>query len=303
MLLLAFGAICVEAGTLWPWTSVVHEDGMRTLLGTIFYFEHAARELPLDVLLGMAVAGGMLRRHPPVAEPGMHMAEQQRWARRYLLLTIVTIGIIVVGTLLVGGIRALSENLLQLHTRDGVVAIWGRHWRYHLLERLAMLCLAVACARILPFSGRSPTHIASFLVVASFAAFGVLSLFFELSWEPFRSPVFLAHQARELFTHLLVTLPLALGVCAWLGDRVSPPVLPAAAQHTDFLARIFGVIGVVFGLYLIAGTLVTAGYVDGQTHNMVSLVFAHIFEHSFTYLLVPLVAGSCYLAAGLPRTR
>ena len=57
VLLVAFVMICVRTGSLWPWTRVVHEDGQRTLLLTIFYFEHATRELPLDVLLGIAIGG------------------------------------------------------------------------------------------------------------------------------------------------------------------------------------------------------------------------------------------------------
>ena len=35
---------------------MVHEDGRRTLIETILYFEHATRELPLDVILGVPSA-------------------------------------------------------------------------------------------------------------------------------------------------------------------------------------------------------------------------------------------------------
>jgi hypothetical protein len=36
VLLVAFVAVCVQAGTPWPWTRVVHEDGQHTFLGYAF---------------------------------------------------------------------------------------------------------------------------------------------------------------------------------------------------------------------------------------------------------------------------
>ena len=65
MLLGAFVVICFHTGTIWPWTRVVHEDGRHTLIGTILYFEHATRELPLDVILGIAIGGCVFFAFPP----------------------------------------------------------------------------------------------------------------------------------------------------------------------------------------------------------------------------------------------
>ena len=70
VLLVAFVAVCLQAGTPWPWNSVVHEDGHHTLLETIFYFEHATRELLLDAVLAMAVAGAMRSFFPPTGASG-----------------------------------------------------------------------------------------------------------------------------------------------------------------------------------------------------------------------------------------
>src|SRR5437660_6445972 len=63
----AFVTICVHFRTAWPWSVVVHEDGRRTLLATIFYFQHALGELPLEALLAAAVAGALLRFRKPLA--------------------------------------------------------------------------------------------------------------------------------------------------------------------------------------------------------------------------------------------
>ncbi|CAN0555681.1 unnamed protein product, partial [Laminaria digitata] len=54
LLLLSYGAIAVEAGTAWPWMAFVHESGDKTLLDTLLYYDHAARELPVDIALGVA---------------------------------------------------------------------------------------------------------------------------------------------------------------------------------------------------------------------------------------------------------
>src|SRR2546423_8217140 len=65
VLLVAFVAVCFQAGTPWPWNRVVHEDGQHTLLETIFYFEHATRELVLDAVLALAVAGAVRYFYTP----------------------------------------------------------------------------------------------------------------------------------------------------------------------------------------------------------------------------------------------
>src|SRR5437870_5447587 len=61
----AFVTICVHFHTAWPWNVTVHEDGRRTLRQTIFYFEHALGELPLELLLAAAVSGALLRCRQP----------------------------------------------------------------------------------------------------------------------------------------------------------------------------------------------------------------------------------------------
>ncbi len=78
VLLVAFVAVCVQAGTPWPWTRVVHEDGQHTFLGTIFYFEHATRELLLDAALALAAAGAVRYFYPPSQTSGDHELARMR---------------------------------------------------------------------------------------------------------------------------------------------------------------------------------------------------------------------------------
>jgi len=68
----SFLAICRETGTLWPWNRVVHEEGSRTLRGTLLYWEHATRELlthalvtvPLGVAAALPSAPDMVQQRP-----------------------------------------------------------------------------------------------------------------------------------------------------------------------------------------------------------------------------------------------
>src|SRR5216684_3703409 len=119
--------ICVRFHTAWPWNVVVHEDGRRTLVETIFYFQHALGELPLEALLAATVAGALLRFRKPAAPQSF---------------------------------------------------VW------------VMLVAAVA---------------------VDSAAFGVSAM-------SFTDPQYLGHQARETFTHGLVTVPLAVGTCLGLAE-------------------------------------------------------------------------------------
>ena len=57
MLVLSYVMICLTLSHPAPFLLPAHEDGVRTLLNTILYFEHATRELPLDILLGLVIGG------------------------------------------------------------------------------------------------------------------------------------------------------------------------------------------------------------------------------------------------------
>jgi hypothetical protein len=77
--------------------------------------------------------------------------------------------------------------------------------------------------------------------------------FVRVTSEPFRDPAFLGHQLREPFTHVLVTLPLGLGVCFALARHFSTPSAgPTAQAH-------------------------------GQTTSLAALLFPHFAEHGLGY--------------------
>jgi len=301
VLLAAYVAIALKTNSAWPWFELVHEAGDRTLLGTVLYFEHAARELPLDVILGVAVAGSVLIVLP--ADSRMAGAGSRFRQVALLVGTVVVFGTILLGTLWTGGFELLSNNLLQMHTRPGAPLVWGAHWRYHFLSRLTLILFSLAGAGLLVLitqgsfrgAGRgTPRTFAS-----SLGLFAVLTVVFAPDRDPFVDPVFLGHQVREVFTHVLVTVPLAWGVCLSL-VRAQAEVAPKNSASSRWLL-VAAVGSVLVGSYLLIGGLITSAASQGQTQSLTILLGPHFFEHTSSYLVVPLVAGLVYESVVLAK--
>jgi len=112
--------------------------------------------------------------------------------------------------------------------------------------------------------------------------------------EPFRDPAFLGHQLRELFTHVLVTLPLGLGVCFAMARKFSTPAAGPSGQRVWPIV-LAGALSVSSGAFLLAASVLTEAQTHGQTTSLSALLFPHFAEHSLGYLLVPAFAGWLYL--------
>lgn len=286
------------AGTAWPWHSVVHEDGVRTLLGTIFYFEHATRELLPDLALALAAAGAVRHFYPP-RHAGRRQAAAASWRRRLGAWSAAAILLILVGTAWDAGGGAILDNLAQLPTRAGAPPAWGAHWRYHLVERFAELLAAFGATGVLwlaegrPETARAATRPGMY--GAALAIFAGSTLLFRPTMEPFSDPKFLGHQLRELLTHSLVTLPLALGVCVELARRFSTADDAGRSRRAAWpvLAAVTG--SVLCGAFLLAASVATGARSQGQQSGLAALLFPHFFEHSLGYALVPALAGFLYL--------
>jgi hypothetical protein len=132
------------------------------------------------------------------------------------------------------------------------------------------------------------------LFAGALALFAGLTLLFHPTSEPFRDPAFLGHQLRELFTHTLVTLPLALGVCFELARKFSP------AQGVRSNAPVWPIVlagsaAVLSGAFLLVASVLTAAQSHGQATGLAALIFPHFAEHSLGYVLTPAAAGLMYL--------
>jgi hypothetical protein len=262
-----FIAICVHFGTAWPWSAAVHESGNRTLLQTIFYFEHALGELPLEWLLAAAVAGAVLRFRKPRAQAFLP-----------LLLAAATVdALIVIGSWWNVGFEKSLEFLLQYHTRDQSPLDSGSHWRYHLLSQAALMLAPAAIT-----GPRNPRILRSAWIV-----FALASLLFGLSMASFADPQYLGRQARETFTHALVTVPLAVAACLFL----SSPAAEAGARISWLAAGAC----LLLGLYQAIGVVLTGSRQHAQTQEFVRVVWGHFFEHFLSYVVVPVHAALFYV--------
>jgi hypothetical protein len=266
----AFVILCVHHGTAWPWNVVVHEDGRRTLLDTIFYFDHALGELPLDLLLSGAVAGAMLCAFPSAtARP---------------LGTFIA-ACLILDAVIIAGAKERALYLFQFHTRDEEPMVYGSHWRYHLLSQTALMLLPSVFVSVRR----------NRVLVTAWAAFAALTLLFGVSKATFIDPRYLGHQSRELFTHTLVTMPLAITFLVGRTPR------SAAGPQAGFTFRWAPfLIFALLSTYLAAGVLLTGARHHAQSSDWTAVICAHFFEHSFSYLVVPLHAQLFYLMGARP---
>jgi hypothetical protein len=265
----AFVILCVHHGTAWPWTVVVHEDGRRTLLATIFYFDHVLGELPLDLLLSAAVAGAMLCAASPAPRPFGKLAA----------VCVVLDAAIIAGACILAGVKVATLYLFQFHTRDDEPMLYGSHWRYHLLSQAALMLLPLVFFK----PKRNP------VLLTAWATFAALTIVFGIGSASFIDPRYLGHETRELMTHALVTIPLAM----WRTHSCVPRSHPCE-RHTRF-NRNPALAFLAISTYLAAGVLLTGARHHTQSSDWTAVICAHFFEHTFSYLVVPAHAKLFYL--------
>ncbi len=307
VLLVAYVGVSLQAGTPWPWNRVVHEDGQHTFLETIFYFEHATRELVLDAVLALAVAGAVRHFYPPSRASGdANLARMRAWLAVW---TLAALALILGGTAYVNAFgryyaaeargQAILDNLAQYPTRPGAPLVWGAHWRYHLIERFAEIALAFFGAGLLWLrdgrpDGRHGRSGAS-LYATALVVFAAATLVFGVSAQPFRDPTYLGHQLRELVTHTLVTLPLAMGTCFVLARRFSLPASSTRSSLHAWPVYAAGAVGVACAAFVLIASVLQKAQMYGQKKALAELLFPHFFEHSLGYVFVSALAGFLYL--------
>lgn len=309
LLALSLVVVCLHWHTLAPWNLPVHEDGERTLFNTIFFFEHATREMPGDLLLAMAAGAAVYFALPQPARG------RPRFDARDRTLTVVAVilaAIIVGAATLQGGAQMVIENLQQHHTRPGAPLIWGSHWRYHLLERLPMIMTATALGAAVRAlvgrgggaAGRTGVRAGGFLI----GLYLVATVVFTRSWSdlalPFFDTRYLGHEAREIFTHLIMTLPLGLGGAVLLQGPFRHAEPPAPIRLKAFAWPV-GLLSLALAMasYALIKAMASGAASEGQTDDVVSLVLVHFFEHDLGYILVPFTAAAAYgVCRALDRT-
>jgi hypothetical protein len=284
----AFVWLAVEHRTIALWNVVVHESGRYTLGQTILYFSHFLREIPTVIAMSLfVVATGAL---PGRARVGSSVS---------LMWTVAGLagaGLLVAVSFFVAardhGVSEALQNLNQLYTRDDLPA-YGSHWRFHFLSTMwfGLASPVVAWLGTRLFGGpASAGPLSSLPGRIAWIYFALLTVVYGITTEPLLDPRFIGHQARELFTHALVTLPLGLGLVA-LANRSAGVDAPRAGVPRPSMAAVLAV--VTIPIYLAVAMRLTDSLASGQTQGgLAAMVAAHFFEHSLDYLLAGcLVAG------------
>jgi len=276
---LAYLWLAVAHGTPWLWNVVVHEGGHYTFGQTVLFVRHHVREIPVDVAMALALAAAI-----HIAIPD-EVPVSRRWFAAIALL-MVALSLTVAAA--EEGWREALRDLLQFRTRDDDTR-YGSHWRFHLLSTIWFCGAAPLLAGVsiglpgLPrVAGRSRA-----LLMAAWGWVALLTLAFGVGPEPFTSARYIGHQAREILTHGLITLPLVFAICVLAGRATPARDAPRARMAAQILTWL-----VVAGIpvFLVAAFRGTGLDESAQLQSGLSgVVAAHVFEHLLDYMFVTAV--------------
>jgi hypothetical protein len=131
------------------------------------------------------------------------------------------------------------------------------------------------------------------LLAAAWAWVALLTLVFGVHAEAFTSARYIGHQAREILTHGLITLPLAIGILRLAtGQRPhsgSADAQVAGAAPALRTAVWLAIVGIPTFLVVAFRRADFAATAQLQS-ELAGVVAAHAFEHALDVVLVALVA-------------
>ena len=273
----AYAWLAIAHGTPQLWNVIVHESGHYTLGGTILFFRHHLREVPVDIVMALTLATAVATMSPGVSRRPVP------WAG---IAAVLLIGLTFAMAVSEEGVAEAAKDLLQFRTRDDDVS-YGSHWRFHLLSTVWFVCATMVLAAVTSGSVRvlRADGAARKLALVSWAVNIVLTLAFGLTMEPFTSGRYIGHQAREIMTHGVITLPFtfALGL-----QRIGPR---GHAEPAGLFVTILAWLGVLLIPLFLALAFSRTGLEETAqlSAGLSGVVAAHVFEHVLDYILVVLL--------------
>ena len=278
---------------------VVHENGRYTLIETIFYFGHFSREIIICVMTSLAVAFSFY-----LYAPITHSIDDNSVQKTTLWgVTICAVFVFwtVSGAAFKTGIRDFWLDFLQYRTTDTGV-LFGSHWHSHFLHLLQIFVAAIGLSQLYRgVTGLSNVTVnpGGFLYILGWVGlFLFFSLIFRTDLRPFTDTRYLAHQMREIVTHLTVTLPLAFAALITIENKL------IGFQFTH--SKVNNLTG--WGLFLLTTSLLVPAFILVQLHgrNIMSvaqkhsgyldLFASHYFEHVLDYFFVAVLSAVLYVS-------
>lgn len=298
VLFASYALLAVRHGRWNLFPVVVHESGRYTLTETIFYFRHFVRELPVNTFVAFAV-GILAVQQGPMAAGLSQSRRKTDVIRRLAGLGALAIPIIALGmTWHQIDRRETWIELAQYRTRDEL-SEFGSHWRYHLLHVADSFLFShglLLMARGFAGLGSSSRGMLRWVTVW-IVLFGLITLGFGAPLRSLTDPLYLAHQAREIETHRLLTLCPAVGCILWLDH-----VLGAACDLTTSGLRTFwrGVMWIVLATFIPVWIFLMLRHADlpalaGRRVDLWQLAAAHHFEHVLDAIYVVALSTWVYL--------
>jgi hypothetical protein len=296
ILFISYSYLAYELDTPFLFYAHIHESGRYTLLETIFYFDHFIREILVSVLTAFIVAISFYLFSPLPLRDFRRMMSITKYTIPCLLFFLI---VVIAGALLKNGFHSFLLDLLQFRTRDNLVS-YGSHWHSHLLHIQFIFFTSLAVS----FMYRGITHTKStimnkggitFLIIWQ-AVIILLTLTFIPDIKPFTDTRYLAHQFREIITHISVTMPLAFAFLIAIeykspASQVSHNV--SAFKKIGFLLFIGCLAIPLYILIQLSGRNIMA---EAQTKtNYFNLLASHYFEHSLDYVFVPLLTATIFI--------
>lgn len=275
---------------------IVHESGRYSLWHTIFYFSHFLREVPVVGAVALWPVAAVSAFTVSGSTARLSRRTALRCGLGAALMLIAAIGVVVSEA----GWESARLDLFQFRTRDDEIGR-GSHWHYHALSTIwlglvaAPLLHAAAAltgVRLLRFRSGAPRR----EWYPALAWFALATLTFGVSSLSWMSSRYAGHQAREILTHALVSVPIALAT----GLAIIRPELPlddralwtrlgaAVREHIWAWAAVL-LLGAFLTGRSLAGDIREDGQVGGGVPGMVA---AHFFEHSLDYVFTVLVAAA-----------
>jgi len=284
-------------------TTIIHENGRLTLLGSLFFFDHFLACLPMIILFALIISGAFaLGNHIPAVDAG-------RLKFISLLLLSASVIFILVTFMLsiytVGWQGTVAYGLQRVE-RDGVMTPGG-NWNQLQLSNVPIGLLAIGVSTALspcqPSSG--PTTNITFINggitcigMAMILCLGITAFNWP-GWKCFINPRWLAHSIREIATYPLTAIPIALASILWVESYISGCqiliIQPRLLSMT--LIGISGVLTIAELSLLLNVDIFSMAQKPAFAPSGLSipyLLFSHVFEHFLDFLLIGPLTGGVY---------
>ncbi len=309
----SYAQMALKYHDIWLFNNVVHENGVLTLTGTILYFNHFMRELPIEAMWAVFGVGVFLALGPCRSRS---IAEDQR--RQWVAILAIVLAAYTILTI-AGSIQAVTLKgtvleLAQARNRDEMEWSRGPHWRNHLLSNIASFGWFVFLVWAYRFFWEGRRYTASRtgrnLILGSLVFYVLASLAFGFNSDPFVNPQYLGHQFREILGNKIpLSSLILLGTLIYWERKTQSSEMN---QRESLLKRNLGwswglwslVILVIPTLYL-AIAILASGHVGtgiakasgGRDWSVIDLFAFHYYEHILDHIFVMVLASVIYLVS------